>query len=209
MTTATRSAALKLPQVLADLDLKLGKALNAPLRELWPEGDKFLKAEQPEEIAKILIRTHLHERLINAKIAYLFRPDILSRGDSKLTVAAKASGPLAFLTGMDFVVAFNHKLWLRLTPEQRLACVDHALSACERDPDSGAYAVRLPDVAEYSGVVQRWGLWTPPLRGFGVAIESAQLEIFVPMEQFEDAEEEDPPHDQADAERRRIQRGGK
>jgi len=206
MTTATRSAALKLPQVLADLDLKLGKALNAPLREIWPEQEKFQKAEQPEEIAKILIRTELHERLLNAKIAYLFRPDILSRGDSKLTVAAKAGGPLAFLTAYDFVVCFNHKLWLRLTPEQRLACVDHALSACERDLETGAYGVRLPDVAEFSGVVSRWGLWNPPLRGFGVAIESAQLEIFVPMEQFA---EEDPPDDQADAERQRIKRGGK
>ena len=202
-------AALKLPDILSSLDLKLGKALNTAVRAIWPEGEKFLKAEQAEDIAKILIQTPLHNRLVNAKIAYLFRPDILSRGDSKLTVSAKAGGPLAFLTGFDFVVAFNHKLWLRLTQEQRLACVDHALSACERDPDTGAYSVRLPDVAEYSGVVQRWGLWTPPLRGFGVAVESAQLEIFVPMEQFEDAEGDEEPKDQADAERRRIKRGGR
>ncbi|HMJ58071.1 MAG TPA: putative metallopeptidase [Gemmatimonadales bacterium] len=205
--TATTNKPLKLPRDLADLDLKFAKALNAEVRQLWPEGEKFLKAEQPEEIAKILIRTKLHDRLMNAKLAYLFREDILSRGDSKLTVSAKAGGPLAFLTGFDFVVAFNHKLWLRLTPEQRLACVDHALSACERDPESGAYSVRLPDVAEYSGVVQRWGLWTPPLRGFGVAVESAQLEIFVPMQQF--AKDDPPPRDLAEEAHQRLKRGGK
>jgi hypothetical protein len=206
MTATASPSKLKLPRDLGDLDLKFSKALNAPLRSIWPEGEKFLKAEQPEEIAKILIRTKLHERLVNAKIAYLFREDISSRGDSKLTVSAHPGGPFAFLTALDFVLAFNHKLWLRLTPEQRLACVDHALSACERDPETGAYAVRLPDVSEFSGVVARWGLWNPPLRGFGVAVESAQLEIFVPMEQFAD---EGEPHDQADAERQRIKRGGK
>lgn len=201
--TASTATTLKLPRMLQDLDLKLGKALNTPVRELWPEGEKFLQAEQPAEIAKILIRTELHDRLVNAKIAYLFRPDILSRGESKLTVSARASSQLTFLTGFDLVLCFSHKQWLVLTPEQRIACVDHALSACDRDTDSGAYSVRLPDVAEFSGVVQRWGLWTPPLRGFGVAIESAQLEIFVPMPRDEDAD------DQADAERKRIARGGR
>jgi len=207
--TTTAPTKLKLPDAFADLDLKFGKALNAPVRLIWPEGEKFSNAEQPEEIAKILVRTELHDRLVNAKIAYLFRPEIASRGEQKLTVSGKAGAQLAFLTGFDFTIQFNHKLWLRLTPEQRLACVDHALSACERDPDTGAYSVRLPDVAEFSGVVQRWGLWTPPLRGFGIAVESAQLEIFVPMEQFADAEDEGEPKDQADAERRRIKRGGR
>ncbi len=206
MTATATSTRLKLPRDLADLDLKFGKALNTPVRELWPEGEKFLKAEQPEAIAQVLVRTTLHDRLVNAKIAYLFRPDILSRGESKLAVSAKAGGALAFLADLDFVLAFSHKLWLRLTPEQRLACVDHALAACERDPETGAYAVRLPDVAEYSGVVQRWGLWTPALRGFGVAIESAQFELFVPMQQFADEPE---PRDQAEAEKRRLARGGK
>jgi len=207
--TTPPPAKLKLPTLLADLDLKFGKALNAPLRLIIADDEKFTKAEQPEEIAKVLIRTELHDRLMNAKIAYLFRPEIASRGEQKLTVSGKASSKLGYLTGLDFTIDFNHKLWLRLTPEQRLACVDHALSACERDPETGAYSVRLPDVAEFSGVVQRWGLWTPPLRGFGIAVESAQLEIFVPMQQFEDPEEEENPKDQADAERLRIKRGGK
>ena len=207
MTATASPPKLKLPRDLGDLDLKFLKALNAPVREIWPEGEKFLQAEQPEEIAKILVRTKLHDRLMNAKIAYLFREDIASRGESKLTVSGKASAQLTFLTGLDFVVAFSHKLWLRLTPTQRLACVDHALSACERDPESGAYQVRLPDVAEYSGVVQRWGLWTPPLKGFGIAVETAQMEMFVPMSLFEKDEEE--PHDQAHAEKKRVERGGK
>lgn len=202
MTAATESK-LKLPSVLADLDLKLARALAAPLRELWPEDEKYEEAEQPAELAKILIRTSLHERLVNAKIRYLFRPDITARGESKLTVSVKASSRLAFLTGLDFLCEFSHAQWLTLTPEQRIACVDHALCACERDPDSGAYSVRLPDVAEFSGVVQRWGLWTPPLRGFGVAIEHAQIELFVPQLS------ETAARDEAEAQRARVKKGGR
>lgn len=210
MTATATVTKLKLPPILEDLELKLAKALNANLRIIWPEPDKFMRADQVEEIAKVLVRTKLHERLVNAKIVYLFRPEISSRNEQRLTVSGKASAQLKFLTDLDFVVAFNHKLWLRLTPEQRCACVDHALSACERDPDSGAYSVRLPDVAEYSGVVQRWGLWTPPLRGFGIALESAdQFEIFVPMEQFTFDEKDGEPHDQAHAAKKRVERGGK
>jgi len=59
MTATATSTQLKLPKDLGDLDLKFAKALNTPVREIWPEGEKFLKAEQPEEIAKILIRTKL------------------------------------------------------------------------------------------------------------------------------------------------------
>lgn len=208
MTTATVSK-LNLPPVLADLDLKLAKALNVHVRELWPDGDKFMRADQPEEIAKVLLRTKLHERLVNAKIAYLFREEITSRDEQKLTVSGKTSAQLKYLTELDFVLAFNHKTWLRLRPEQRLACVDHALSACDRDPDSGAYSVRLPDVREFSSVVQRWGMWTPVLRGFGVALESAQIELFVPMEQFTFDEKQPPPQDLAEEAHRRLAKGGK
>lgn len=79
MTATQTSSKLKLPTVLADLDLKLGKALNAPLREIFPSDEKFQKAEQPEEIAKVLIRTELHERLVSAKIAYRLRIPLAGR----------------------------------------------------------------------------------------------------------------------------------
>lgn len=202
MTTATATS-LHLPALLADLDLKLGKALNTPVRQVWPEPDKFMPAECPEAIAKVLIHSSkLHARLSSAKIAYLFRETL----ERKAAVASKAGGKLAFLADVDFTVEFSHATWLKLTPEQRIALVDHELTHCDRDMETGAWMMRRHDVEEFSEVIGRWGLWNAPLRGFGVAVESAQLEIFVPMEQFA---EEDEPDDQADAERQRIKRGGK
>lgn len=189
MTGAT-STAFKLPKDLADLDLKFGRAFNTADREIWPEGDKFLKAEQPAAIAKVLIHSSpLHARLSGAKIAYLFRPEIVANGGERISASAKAGGKLCFLSGYDFTLEFNHKRWVLLRSEQRIAAVDHALCACAQDEETGAYGIRPFDVCEFSDVVGRWGLWTPPLKGFGVAIESAQIELFVPMGGTTPAEE--------------------
>ncbi len=177
--TAT-AAALKLPDVIADLDLKFGKALHVPVRELWPEGEKYLPAEQPEAIARLLVQSDLHMRLSTASICYLFRPEIVVHGRQKGGVASKAGGKLAFLTGHDFTIDISHTVWLRLTGEQKIALLDHELAHCDRDPESGAWTMRAHDVEEFSEIVGRWGLWTPQLKGFGMAIESAQIELFVP-----------------------------
>lgn len=176
---ATAAPPLKLPTKLADLDLKFGKALNTPVREIWPEGEKFAPADCPAAIAHVFIRSSaLHARLANAKVAYLFRPSIVKGGKEKGGVASRASTKVAYLTGFDFVIEFSHEVWLKLTPEQRLALVDHQLAHCERDPNTGAWTMRDHDVEEFSDVVHRWGLWTMPLRGFGVAIEKAQIDLF-------------------------------
>jgi hypothetical protein len=201
--TAVADTRLKLPTKLADLDLKLLKALNTPVVHTWPEEEKFLDAACPEAVAKVMIHSSdLHARLASAKIAHLFRPEIVTAGRAKGGVASKVGGRVAYLTDLTFIIEYSHKVWLQLTPEQRIALVDHGLAHCERDPETGAWTLRDHDVEEFSEIVGRWGLWTPSLRGFGMAIDSAQTELFVPMGQ-------DEPDDQADAERQRIKRGGK
>ena len=205
----TTETTLKLPPAIADLDLKFARALAIDVRQPWPEGEKYLAAEQPEAIAKILIHSDLHARLVNASICYLFRPEIVANGRAKGGVASKAGGKLAFLTGFDFTIELSHKVWLVLTDEQKIALLDHELAHCDRDLDApaGGWCLRAHDVEEFSEVVARWGLWTPALKGFGVAIESAQIELFVPT--LAAAAEEPAPRDQAEAERARIKRGGK
>lgn len=177
MTTAA-APVLRLPDAIADLDLKLAKALNTPVPEIWPEAEKFLPANCPEAVAKVLIQSPLHNRLVNASVAYVFREEITQSGRVKGGVASKASGKLAYFTGHDFVIEFNHTVWLHLTPEQRIALVDHELAHCERDEETGAWTMRDHDVEEFSDIVGRWGLWTPDLRGFGAAIKHAQLDLF-------------------------------
>lgn len=172
------STPLHLPEVFADLDLKFAKALNTAVPALWPEKVKYQKAEQPEAIGQVLRRTETFDRLGAAHLCFLFREVIETAGRTVLSQTTKAGGKLQHLTGLDFVLEFNHTAWLTLTPEQKLACVDHALAGCWRDLDSGAWQLKAPDVEEFSEVVARWGLWTMPLRGFGLAVERAQFDLF-------------------------------
>lgn len=190
MTTAAASA-LRLPDAIADLDLKLAKALTTPVPEIWPEGEKFLPANCPEAVATVLIQSRLHSRLVNASMAYVFREEITQSGRVKGGVASKASGKLAYFTGHDFVIEFSHTVWLRLTHEQRIALVDHELAHCERDSESEAWIMRDHDVEEFSDIVGRWGLWTPNLQGFGRAIAHAQIDLFAGVTGVGNQEEEE------------------
>jgi hypothetical protein len=179
MTTATLDKqTLRLPKSIADLERKLSQALNTPVRAIWPEGEKFQPADCPEAVARVLIQSRLHERLTGASIAFVFREEITQNGRAKGGVAAKTGGKLAYFTGHDFIIEFSHSVWLNLTPEQRIALVDHELAHCERDEETGAWTMRDHDVEEFSDIVARWGLWTPSLRGFGTAIEHAQIDLF-------------------------------
>lgn len=203
-TTATR---LKLPRDYADLDLKFAQALSTPVKERWPGKDvKFEKAEQPEAIGKVLGRSEFHPHSAGLHVAYLFRPEILTAGEPRISTTSAASAKLEFLTGLDFLLEFSHKVWVKLTPEQRIAAVDHALTAITHDLETDSYGIRPFDVEEFSQIVNRWGLWTPQLKGFGAALELAQIELFVPMTQME---EEPAARDAAEAERLRIAKGGR
>lgn len=179
MTTTAPKPVLKLPEKLKDLDLKFAHAIRQGGLAKWPDGDeKFLPADQPHAIAAVLIQSPLHRRLVNARIAYLFRPEILKNGIDQGAVSSKASAKLTYLTDFDFLVEVSHKSWLVLTPEQRIAIIDHALCGCEVDSETGVFGTRLPDVEEYSEVVARWGAYTMPLRGFEIALERAQIDLF-------------------------------
>lgn len=172
-------APLVLPKELTGVAEKLTRAVReVEVLGQWPEDQaSFLSAPQAEAIAKPLIAA-LHEHLLNAKIAYLFREDMQRRGRVRLGVAGKASSKVAYLTGFDFVLDFNWTYWTKLTPVQRIALVDHELTHCARGPDGEGWAVRAHDVEEFSTIVQRWGLWTPDLLEFSTAVKNAQISLF-------------------------------
>ena len=197
--TATPTT-LKLPPELADLDLKLSKALNTVVLKIWPEDKTFVPADSPHAIAKVLIHSsHLHARLSSARIAYVFKESLTKGGEPKAGIASKASAKLEYFAGLDFIIEFSHDVWAKIMPEQRIALVDHELSHCDRDPETGAWQMRRHDIEEFSDVVSRWGAWTIDLRGFTKAIRESQIDLFdgqpelpgVPPRLSVDLEEED------------------
>jgi len=165
-----------LPGPLEPLRPKLERAFDVAVFALWPEGVDLQEAEQPAALGRVLIGA-LHTHLASAKIAYLFKAKMAKRGQTKLGVASHATGKLAFLSGMDFVIEFNHATWRTLTPQARLALVDHELTHCVTDED-GEYTLRLHDVEEFGSIIRRWGLWTPDLVGFGHAVQAAEQRDF-------------------------------
>lgn len=159
---------------VADLE----EALRAPIPAEWPKDESYLEARPPAELADVLMRAGLHEHLVNAKIAYVWRKDQRSAGRVRLGKASKASSKIQFLTGYDFIIEFNWTAWRDVLrrDEQRVAIVDHELCHCARDDETGKWTIRHHDVEEFGEIVRRWGLWKEDLRIFGM--EVSQLDLF-------------------------------
>lgn len=144
---------------------------------------KFSKATEVEDVASELIDKY-HTHLAGETIRYVWRDKhTMSKGKPQLVAARKISGlagwlHLGYYADHDpdrftdfFVVEVARDIWDRLDEDQRIALVDHAL--CQLDveiPDQGdkdrRLLVRAPDVAEFTAVVQRHGMWRPSIEEF-------------------------------------------
>ncbi len=161
-----------LPKILRPHRGNFAAALDVAIPGKWPEGERMLEAEQPRAIGEALVRT-LHKHLERAQIAYLFREQI----EGKLGVAAKCSAKVRFLADRDYTIEFDWKAWKALSPEQRIALVDHELCHCGGRDEKGNWTVQRHDVEEFTAIVGRYGCWRPELQGF-VRTASQQAELF-------------------------------
>lgn len=167
---------LKVPDELNATKLLAAIEGAAPTPAEWPEGEKFLEAPQCAALAEIMIgriHTHLH----GAKIGYVFRENMAGRDRVVLAKASKAAGALGWLTGYDFLVAFNFDSWKELDVGARCALVDHELCHFQKDADTGKYFLVGHDVEEFYSIVRRWGFWKRDLLQFAEVVK-VQLEIF-------------------------------
>jgi hypothetical protein len=133
---------------------------------------------EAEEIARVLIETvEEHAHLKEAKIAYLFRSGEWSSNKREtLGSAQKVSGPMGYLTKLDFIIMIHQDVWPQLTEQQRVAMVDHELCHCKRI--EGKWCIVGHDVEEHYSVVQRHGLWHPNLEQMRESMyEGEQLQL--------------------------------
>jgi hypothetical protein len=166
---------MNLPDILQPFQRELTKALGAEIPLEWPKHESFIPNDQAAGIGRVLVRS-IHEDLDGAKIAWLFQKEILG----KLADAARAGSRLNFLSKYDFVMSFNWVEWVKLSPEHRIACVDHQLCHCGHDPEKFKWIYREHDVEEFTPVIDRWGLWQPRLPEFARSAKEAlaQTELF-------------------------------
>lgn len=167
---------LRLPVELRGVHDELLKAHVTPFPAVWDDGVTYVEAKQPAAIAKVLIRV-LHHGLTNAKIAYVFRKSIKHGDGSLLGKASKIGGKLNYFSGLDLLVEINHDRWQNLSPERRIALIDHELTHFTRGDTS--YELVQHDIEEFGVIVRRWGLWTQDVERFASSVERArQLDIF-------------------------------
>jgi hypothetical protein len=161
----------RLPKGLIVDDVRMAVAEIGNLPE-WPAETAYVDAELPAAFSK-LIRPAFHGELEGARIAHLYKQQLGGHGGCRTVARAKkASAELAFLADVDFVILYSWRAWGGLTLWQRLAVVDHELSHCGRDPDTGW--ITIPhDLEEFGTVAHRWGAWQP-----GIAMFRRQLDLF-------------------------------
>lgn len=144
----------------------------------------YTPAPEVQRIAERLIEKH-HEHLRLVRIEYIFVTELVKKGGRLIWGdARKVSGLSAWLATPEnersdepnpfFVLEIILPMWNRLDEKQRLALVDHELSHFSTD-DAGKPVMVPHDLEEFTGVVQRHGLWRPEVEFFIEAGRQASL----------------------------------
>lgn len=150
---------------MLDIDMQeIAKKLDKDT-EKEPKGTKFYPAEEVVPMANELI-TKYHPHLLNAKISYMFRDGKWNKDNRPVVGDVKLMSPYyKTLTGLDFGIVLNAKLWLNTTRvKQKQAMLDHLLSYCyfTEDKDGNPKWKKVaPTIHEFPEVVARNGAYSP------------------------------------------------
>lgn len=164
--------------------------------------DEYSEAHEAAQLGLLLVnKIEEHGHLRDAAIGYVFRDDALNRRGKVIAAEAifverilqsdKRYARLvkwAFLrilhteTLPDFIVLIDRNIWAGMSPDEKLALVDHELSHCwyatEEDgatrkfhqDGSPWWNLRSHDVEEFCGVIQRNGCWNDDLVNMARAV---------------------------------------
>lgn len=145
-------------------------------------------APEAADVARQLMQYHAD--LLKVRVEFVFRNEAI-RKDGQVTWgrAHKVTGFKAMLAtadadrsdGCDFyVIELAHDVWKLLTPQQRLALVDHELCHLELSvTESGRrkLGMRPHDVEEFIEIIQRHGAWRPDITQLIAAAGPQQLRL--------------------------------
>lgn len=126
------------------------------------------------DIAKELIRTH-HKELQDARIAFIMRDFApVSNGRQTMGKARKVTPEQQVHIKYDFVIWLAQNVWNELTALQKTALIDHELSHCSWDEESGA-SMLGHDIEEFAHIIERYGFWWPHSGNVQNAMQQAML----------------------------------
>lgn len=119
----------------------------------------FKVSDDVLRIAKDVIYDH-HEKLIEAKIGFLFRGEPgSSQGKTVVARAMKVDKKYTALVNkdLDFLIWIAKPSWDNFTTDQRRALIDHEL--CHLCYDDGDCSIVGHDIEEFSAIIERHGFW--------------------------------------------------
>ena len=128
--------------------------------KLWVAGEDVY-----ETLRELIARYHPHLADVDDKIAVLFKEKRSKSGDVEVTgKTTKASPQMSLLTkeGLVFVITLAADYWQEISDGQRIALLDHHLSACRAEEKDGGmmrYYVSPPDLGFYRDELERHGCW--------------------------------------------------
>lgn len=124
----------------------------------WDESLNYTKADQPKEIASILIG-RFHPHLDKAKILYVYRQKFTRESRPSPGSVQTIAGLHRFTSKLDFALTINWTLYQAMTGRSRIALMDHLLCQAWKDPESGTWKRQVYDVEEFLPIIERWGAW--------------------------------------------------
>ena len=133
-------------------------------------------ATEAETIANTVAIPKWHKHLAGASIAYLLDADQMQgKGKDILAKIRKANPVEHHLTGHDLVMLISEPSWVKATPGQRLALIDHELCHVILD-DNNNLMLTGHDIEEFRAVVQRHGDWQSDITLFAEALQGDLFE---------------------------------
>jgi hypothetical protein len=137
-------------------------------------SDRYSPATEPSTIGRKLIKQH-HKHLVSRRVDFVFR-EAFDSEESPRTITSKGRnlyGKAKLVTGLNsflatdensdvgpfFVIVISKCFWDTASQEFKHALIDHELCHCEYDSDTDRYSLREHDVAEFTEIVRRHGLW--------------------------------------------------
>ena len=134
-------------------------------------SDKWKAGEEIQQMINQLVgEAHPHLADIADQIVVIFKDKCSRKGGSPvLGKTSKAPAIIKVLGEADyeFVIELGADCWNMLTPEQKIALLDHQLCFIggEEDPKTAEmkYYLTTPDVFYFSQEIERHGSWRPDL----------------------------------------------
>jgi hypothetical protein len=127
------------------------------------------------QLAQELIDDH-HPGLEDAKIGFVYRSENgTSHGRDTFSGATLVQAKLRPHLDYDFIIWVSQPFWEGAGDKAKRYYLDHELTHCAYDEDSGKYYIRPHDVEEFTSMIKRYKVMLPALE------EAARVAMQLPL----------------------------